>query len=1201
MSFVHLHTHTEYSLLDGANKIKNYVARVKELGMNAAAITDHGVMTGVIYFYKACLEAGIKPIIGCEVYVAPGSRFDREVSKGDDRYYHLVLLAENNTGLANLTKIVSIGHKEGYYYKPRVDRETLEKYHEGIIALSACLAGELPRTIMTGDLQKAEEVIRDHLKIFGEGNYFLELQDHGIAEQATVNAALMGLSDKTGVPLVCTNDNHYTYAEDAEPHDLLLCLQTGKKVTDTDRMRYVGGQYYVKSEDEMRGLFPYALESLENTQKIADRCNVEIKFHEANLPNYEVPEGYDTWTYLNELCEKGLAERYPDPDMPSGNPGRSIRQQLEYELGVIKKMGYVEYFLIVWDFINYAKEHGIWVGPGRGSAAGSIVSYVLRITDIDPIKYSLIFERFLNPERVSMPDIDIDFDARRDEVIEYVMRKYGPEKVVRIITFNTLKARGVIRDVVRVMGLPIPFGDKLAKMIPKDLGITLDQALTVNPELKALYDSDEEVKKVIDMSKRLEGLPRSAGMHAAGVVICPEEADNIIPLYHSADNVISTEYEKDTVEELGLLKMDFLGLATLDVLKLAVQYIKENRGADIDLAKIDLTDPKVYSMISAGGTEGVFQLESAGMTSFMKKLKPGNLEEIIAGIALYRPGPMQYSGIYADRKNGLENVSYACPELAPILETTYGTIVYQEQVMQIARDLAGYTMGGSDELRRAMSKKKHKVMEAERPVFIKGCEERGIASKVAEGIYDEIIKFAEYAFNKAHAASYAVVTYQTAYLKAHYPIEFMAALLSSEEQKTKIAEYISVCRSMGIEVVSPDVNGGGVGFRPSGDRIIYALNAVAGVGDASVEVIVREREQNGPFKSFQDFANRTQTREINKRVVESLIKAGAFDSLGATRKQLLSIYIAVLEEGAKKAKHSQNGQISLFDILEDEEDKDFFEVPLPDCGEYEKQDLLAMEKEVLGLYISGHPLDEYKELLEKNINASAYQFYAEEEPEDDESGQLSARMQEDDDRVSDGQYVTLGGMIISKTMKYTKNNDIMCFLTLEDLTGAVECVVFPRAYAKYSNLLMEDEKVFLRGKAQTQDGRDSKLLVDDVYSFEDVASGKMGRARQFGNGNRSYSGDFYSGSGDRSGNVQTPTKIPEHGLFVQFMTQADYDEKYDKLLEVLRPSDGNDDVVIYIRETRQLRVLPAALRVKANDELRQAVAGLLGEGNAKIK
>ncbi|MEZ3470663.1 MAG: DNA polymerase III subunit alpha, partial [Schaedlerella sp.] len=945
MGFVHLHVHTEYSLLDGSNKISEYVARVKELGMDSAAITDHGVMYGVIDFYREAKKAGINPILGCEVYVAPGSRFDREITGGDDRYYHLVLLAENNTGYANLMKIVSKGFVDGYYYKPRVDKELLREYHEGIIALSACLAGEVQRYLVRGLYEDAKEKALEYQDIFGKGNYFLELQDHGIPEQKLVNQRLLQMSEELGIELAATNDVHYTYAEDEKPHDILLCIQTGKKLADENRMRYEGGQYYVKSQEEMAALFPYARQAVENTQKIADRCHVEIEFGVTKLPKYDVPDGMTSWEYLNKLCYEGLEQRY-------GEGAQENRERLKYELDTIQNMGYVDYFLIVWDFIKYAKDHGIAVGPGRGSAAGSIVSYCLGITDIDPLRYQLLFERFLNPERVSMPDIDVDFCfERRQEVIDYVVRKYGKDRVVQIVTFGTLAARGVIRDVGRVMDLPYAFVDSIAKMIPKELNITIAKALEMNPELKKAYETDEQVKNVIDMSKRLEGLPRHSSMHAAGVVISQAPADEYVPLSRAQDGSITTQFTMTTLEELGLLKMDFLGLRTLTVIQNAVQMVKQ-KAPELDLNAIDYNDQAVLDYIGTGKTDGIFQIESPGMKSFMKELKPHSLEDIIAGIALYRPGPMDFIPQYIKGKNGAGSIVYDCPQLEPILSPTYGCIVYQEQVMQIVRDLAGYTMGRSDLLRRAMSKKKGDVMRRERQIFVygdeetnvPGCVKNGIDEKVANKIYDEMIDFAKYAFNKSHAAAYAVVAYQTAYLKYYYPVEFMAALMTSViENPSKVAEYVYACRGMDIQILPPDINRGYSDFSVDSGQIRYGLAAIKSIGKQVIQAIVSDREEFGSFKNLEDFIHRMSIKEVlNKKVIENLIKSGALDCLGGTRKQFMSIYLQILDHVNQEKKYAMTGQMTLFDLVEEEE-KSQFEIRLTDVGEYTSQTLLAFK------------------------------------------------------------------------------------------------------------------------------------------------------------------------------------------------------------------------------------------------------------------
>lgn len=1041
MAFAHLHVHTEYSLLDGSNKIKEYVEKIKALGMTAGAITDHGVMYGVIDFYKAAREAGINPVLGCEVYVAPGSRLDREMVHGEDRYYHLVLLAENNTGYSNLMKIVSKGFVEGYYYKPRVDMEVLEKYHEGIIALSACLAGEVQRNLVRGMYEEAKEVAYRYERCFGKGNFFLELQDHGIPEQKLVNQQLLRMSQETGIELVATNDVHYTNAEDAEPHDILLCLQTGKKLADEDRMRYEGGQYYVKSEEEMKSLFPYALQALENTQKIADRCHVEIEFGHTKVPHFEVPEGYDSWTYLNKLCHEGLDKRY-------GADAPKYLQKLDDELAVIKNMGYVDYFLIVWDFIHYAREHDIMVGPGRGSAAGSLVSYTTGITDIDPVRYNLIFERFLNPERVSMPDIDVDFCfERRQEVIDYVVEKYGKDCVTQIVTFGTLAARGVIRDVGRVMDLPYNFVDTIAKAIPNELGITIDKALLMNPELRGMYESDESVKKLIDMSRRLEGLPRHTSMHAAGVVISQKPMDEYVPLSRASDGTITTQFTMTTIEELGLLKMDFLGLRTLTVIQNAVRLAEKSSGKKIDMNAIDYNDKKVLDSLGTGKTDGVFQLESAGMKNFMKELKPQSLEDVIAGISLYRPGPMDFIPAYIKGKDHPESITYDCPELEPILAPTYGCIVYQEQVMQIVRDLAGYTWGRSDLVRRAMSKKKGNVMEQERKNFVygnpeenvPGCIARGIDEKVANKIYDNMIDFAKYAFNKSHAAAYAVVAYQTAYLKYYYPVEFMAALMTSVLDNTsKVSEYIYTCRQMGIAILPPDINEGEGGFSVSGQAIRYGLSAIKSIGRPVIDAIVEERKIRGPFTTLKDFITRLSGREVNKRTIENFIKAGALDGLEGNRRQKMMIYGSLLDALNQEKKTTMAGQMTLFDIAP-EEDKAEYEIKLPNVEEYDKEVLLGFEKEVLGIYISGHPLEEYMERLKKNTNAVTTDFVL-----DEETGTL---------KVSDGAKVRIGGMITDKVIKYTKSNKAMAFITLEDLVGTVEIIISRRIMSVMQNIL----------------------------------------------------------------------------------------------------------------------------------------------------
>ena len=1148
MEFTHLHVHTEYSLLDGSNKINEYVARVKELGMDSAAITDHGVMFGCIDFYRAAKAAGIKPILGCEVYVAPGSRFDKEIGREEDRYYHLVLLAENQEGYQNLMKIVSAGFVDGFYYKPRVDLEILEKYHEGIIALSACLAGEVARSITKGFYEESKKAALRYEEIFGKGNFFLELQDHGIPEQHRVNQQLVRMSRETGIELVATNDIHYTYSTDAEAHDILLCVQTGKRLQDEDRMRYEGGQYYVKSVEEMAALFPYAPQALENTHKIAERCNVEIEFGVTKLPKFDVPEGYTAWEYLNKLCFDGLAERY------SGDMGE-LEERLNYELNVIKNMGYVDYFLIVWDFIRYARDHDIIVGPGRGSAAGSLVSYTLGITKLDPIKYNLLFERFLNPERVSMPDIDVDFCfERRQEVIDYVVEKYGKDRVVQIVTFGTMAARGVIRDVGRVMDLPYAQCDLIAKMIPTELNITIDKAMKMNPELRNLYESDDTVKKLIDMSKRLEGLPRHTSMHAAGVVISQKPVVEYVPLSRASDGSLVTQFTMTTLEELGLLKMDFLGLRTLTVIQNAAKLVERDKGIALDMDKIDYDDKKVYAMLGAGKTEGVFQLESGGMTSFMKELKPGNLEDVIAGISLYRPGPMDFIPQYIRGKNNPDSITYDCPELEPILDATYGCIVYQEQVMQIVRNLGGYTLGRSDMVRRAMSKKKAAVMEKERKNFVYGNEEegvpgcinRGISEKVANKIFDDMTDFAKYAFNKSHAAAYAVVAYQTAFLKYYYPVEFMAALMTSViDNPSKVSEYILSSRRMGIAILPPDINKGESSFSVDGGSIRYGLSAIKSIGKPVIEGLVEERNLRGGFKTLRDFIERMSGRDLNKRTIENFIKAGAFDGIPGNRRQKMMVYVQILDAVNQEKKTAMTGQMSLFDLVSEEE-KEAYEIRMPDVEEYPKEAKLAFEKEVLGVYISGHPLEEYEQRWRNNITAVTTDFLP-----DDETGMP---------RVIDNSKVTVGGMITGKTIKYTKTNKVMAFLTVEDLVGTVEIVVFPRDYEKNAQLMEVDDKVFIQGRVSAEDEKASKLICENIRSFDDVPS----------------------------------------ELWVQFATKEEFLSKEEGFYQDLSDSDGRDSVVVYIRSPKAVKRLGPSRNVKINGELLGKLYEKYGSDNVKV-
>ncbi len=1174
MSFTHLHVHTEYSLLDGSSKIKEITKRAAELGMDSLAITDHGVMYGVIDFYKAAKEAGIKPVLGCEVYVAPGSRFDKEAGTGEDKYNHLVLLAENNTGYQNLMKIVSRGFTEGFYYKPRVDKELLREFHEGIIATSACLAGEVQRYLARGMYEEAKRVALYYQDIFGNDNFFLELQDHGIAEQHYVNPQLLRMSEETGIELICTNDVHYTYADDADAHDILLCIQTGKKVTDENRMRYTGGQYYLKSPEEMAELFKYAPQALANTEKIAKRCNVEIEFGVTKLPRFAVPEGFTSWTYLNYLCYEGLKKRYPeqaadisveefvrlakeesvedrkDVVIKIAEDTNNIFQRLAYELSVIYSMGYVDYFLIVWDYINFAKRHDIPVGPGRGSAAGSIVSYCLEITDLDPIKYSLIFERFLNPERVSMPDIDVDFCyERRQEVIDYVVEKYGKDCVSQIVTFGTMAARAVIKDVGRVLDLPYAMVDNIAKMVPREIGITIDKALAENPDLKSEYENNEVVKDLIDKSKRLEGLPRHASMHAAGVLICGKPVEDYVPLSTGSDGAVVAQFVMTTLEELGLLKMDFLGLRTLTVIKDAENLIKKhNKGFSIH--DIDYSDKGVFDAISTGKCDGIFQLESAGMKSFMKELKPRSLEDLIAGISLYRPGPMDFIPQYIKGKNNQDSVTYACPQLEAILKPTYGCIVYQEQVMQIVRDLAGYSWGRSDLVRRAMSKKKAYVMEQERKNFIygnpdegvKGCVNNGIDEKVAGKIYDDMIDFAKYAFNKSHAACYAVVSFQTAYLKTYYPVEFMAALMTSVIDNTsKVAGYIYACKQMNIGILPPDVNESQMEFTVENGKIRFAMAAIKSLGRPTIQAILKERGENGSFISMQDFVTR-MSHALNRRAIENFVKAGAFDTFGHTRKSMMIVSESMLDSAIKHNKDSMTGQMSLFDFAA-EEDKKAFEIRIPDVAEYTKEELLGYEKEILGVYVSGHPLDEYTGMVNKYITNVSSDFEV-----DDELGETKAR---------DGAIATIGGLITEKTIKTTKKGQLMAFLTVEDVVGTVEVVVFPNSFTANRVVIDHAEKVFVTGKVQANVDENAKLICDKVVDFASI-----------------------------------PRK-----LWIRFASLSDYEDKKDELYGILYNSDGKDTVVIYCTKENKRLTLPASRTIRVDSELIQKLQAMYGEKN----
>ena len=1181
MAFAHLHTHTEYSLLDGSNKIKEYVARVKELGMNSAAITDHGVMYGVVEFYKTAKAAGINPIIGCEVYVAPNSRFDREASHGEDRYYHLILLAENNKGYANLMKIVSIGFTEGYYYRPRVDFETLEKYHEGLICLSACLAGEIPRYIVRGFYEEAKEIAKKYVNCFGKDNFFLELQDHGISDQKLVNQQLLRMSQELGIGLVCTNDVHYTYEEDVEAHDVLLCIQTGKKITDEDRMRYEGGQFFVKSEEQMRALFPYAQEAVDNTQKIADRCQVTLEFGNYKIPKYEVPEGYASASeFLRALCDKGFAEKYTNNASYTKEQCDAIYKDMEYELGIIETMGFVEYILIVWDYINWAKTHDCWVGPGRGSGAGSRVCYCTGITNIDPVSYNLLFERFLNPERVSMPDIDIDFCVnRRQEVIDYVVQKYGKEKVVQIVTFGTMAAKMCVRDVGRAMALPYSLCDKVAKAIPNKVpgvkDVTLPVALKVSPDLKEMYENEPDVTKLLDMAMKLEGLQRHTGVHPAGVIIGQKPIEEYVPLARSVDGGIVCQYEKDPVEELGLLKMDFLALRNLTVIKDALDRIEENHGVKLNMSELDMSDPAVYELLSEGKTDGVFQLESAGMKSFMKQLKPKNLDEIIAGISLYRPGPMDFIPKYLANREHPESIVYDTPKLEKILKSTYGCMVYQEQVMQIVMELAGYSMGRSDLVRRAMAKKKEDVMDKERQYFVygneelnvPGCVKNGIQESVANKIFDDMVDFANYAFNKSHAAVYAVVAYQTAYLKIYYPVEYMAALISSVRENTeKMSSYIQTCKSLGIKILPPDINKGSGDFLVDGNAIRFGLSGLRSIGDGVTEVVHQEVVANGPFTSLEDFCTRLSGKEANKRTIESFILAGAFDSFGYNRHQMMMVYPAVLEQTAKEKKNAMSGQMSLMDFL-GEEEKTEFQVRYPDVEEYPKDELLAKEKEILGIYVSGHPLEDDLDIIEEYTTAKSTAFLA--DTEEDENAGTEMEFEERECVVDKSSY-TIGGLLTEITKKTTRNGDEMAFLTVEDLYGSVEVVVFARDYRQNKDRFVKDAKVLIKGNASV-DERGGKLLFSKMTTFDEIRQERIAAGKE---------------------------------LWLRFTELETYMQQEQALYATLRQYPGRVVVKVLIKpagegqeQNIKLKQLPDLYRVDASETLVEKLKQTYGEAN----
>jgi DNA polymerase-3 subunit alpha len=1293
MSFVHLHTHTQYSLLDGSNRIRDYVARVKELGMNAAAITDHGVMYGVIDFYDECVKQGIKPIIGCEVYVSPGSRFDKTAK--DDRYYHLILLAENNTGYQNLLKLVSRGFTEGFYYKPRVDKELLREFHEGLIASSACLNGEVASLIVSGMKDKAHKAALEYREIFGDGNFFLELQDHGIPEQRLVNTELLTISRTYKIPLICTNDCHYTYAEDTDAHDVLLCLQTGSRLQDENRLRYKPGEFYVRSEDEMRALFRYAPEALENTQKIADRCNVTIEFGVTRLPDYKVPEGFDNESYLRYLCEKGLKWRYGDNPISADvnsqsedageselrdSSGRTLQEKLDYELGVIKDMGYIDYFLIVWDFINYAREHGISVGPGRGSAAGSIVSYCLGITEIDPVRYDLVFERFLNPERVSMPDIDVDFaPEKRQEMFEYVSRKYGTKNVVQIVTFGTLAAKGVVRDVARVMDLPYAFGSELSNLIPRELHITLDQALEEVPELKTKYETDSNVRKVIDMSKKLEGLPRHSSTHAAAVVICRDEADRFVPLSLGTEDNIQSQYTKEPLEKLGLLKMDFLGLRNLTVIDDTIEAVRERTGKDIDFHKIPFDDIRVFKSLWDGNTDGIFQLESRGMRQFMKALKPESLDDVIAGIALFRPGPMNSIDDYIRGKEDKRTVHFLCPELEPILAPTNGCIVYQEQVMQIVRSLAGYSMGRSDVVRAAMSKKKASLMEYERDIFINGnsreieeqrgkgisedklpapvpgCIANGIPKDIAEEIYNRLMEFASYGFNKAHAVCYAYLAYETAYLKTYYPLEFMSSLMSSEIGNTgKLAGYMAAARQMGIRILPPEVNRSGMFFVPEEDSIRFPLTAIKGVGYPVVSAIEEMRERDGEFTDYGDFLRRVSGSAVGKRTVEGLIKAGALSSIAPNRRLCIQTFESLMDSFISTKRGQIEGQMSFFDIGETmagaagrDVDSGFGKSivdNLPDIPDYDNEDKLRLEKEVLGIYVSGHPLDEYMPLINKYITADSTAFVKASDDDADESDSEGGNATGGTSDTSTGRnlrngtFITVGGIAKDVNIKVTRNGDQMAVFMLEDhLSGDINVVAFPKTYEAHSGMIRNDAKLFIRGRYDSTDDRGAKVIAAELVTFETASEpGFKGFTRQrtygaykqqtknsapvssaaYAKTERQIAGNTGTPGAEKPANLintqaiadkafgktspQAPaSSIPSTGLFIRFDDMKAYDAGLPLLTETLTAFPGSEPCTVFIKETKQLKTLDA--KTSITDDLLQSLYVMFGRSNVAIK
>lgn len=1200
--FVHLHVHTEFSLLDGFANIKGIMDQVQAMGMPAVAITDHGTMFGVVDFYKEAKKRNIRPVIGCEVYTAARAMQEKDPAHDKDQG-HLVLLAENMTGYQNLIKLVSLGYLEGFYYKPRIDYATLSQYTEGLICLSACLAGDVQQHLMNRNYEGAKKLALELNNMFGRGNFYLELQDHGIQEQKLVNQELIRLSHDTGIPLVATNDAHYIRQEDAEAHDILLCIQTGKTQDDRDRMKFPGDAFYLRSEEEMQALFPGQQEALENTWRIAQRCQVDFDFNTIHLPEYQPPDDITLNDYLEKLCLEGLQHRYPQAD-------DAVRERLYMELKTIFDMGYTAYFLIVWDFIKYAKDHQIPVGPGRGSAAGSIVAYVLGITDVDPLRYQLIFERFLNPERISMPDIDIDFCyERREEVIHYVKQKYGTDRVAQIITFGTMAARAAIRDVGRVINMSYGEVDQIAKMVPMVLGMTIEKALEMNPQLLQLTRDNDRARYLIAMARKLEGTPRHASTHAAGVVISKKKLNEHVPLYMH-ENSVTTQFPMGTLEELGLLKMDFLGLRTLTVIQDALNILAETQGIQLDFSNSHYDDPKVYQLISRGETLGVFQLESAGMIQFMKELKPNCFEDVVAGISLFRPGPMESIPRYIRNKNRPEQVKYAHKALEPILDVTYGCLVYQEQVMQVVRDLAGYSYGRSDLVRRAMSKKKMDVMEEERRNFIygkktatgemeiEGCVARGIPADVASHIFDEMIDFAKYAFNKSHAAAYAVLAYQTAYLKTHHPVAFMAALMTSVmSSSSKIAEYIYDCRRQGISVLPPDVNSSVRGFSVEEQHIRFGMAAVKNVGVAMIDQMVAERAANGAFDHLTDFCERMCSRDLNKRAVESMIKAGAFDSTGATRAQLMSVYEQVLDSAVRNRKNNLQGQLGLFDLIQPSETQP--QEHYPEVADFQERVRLSMEKEVLGLYLSGHPLQEYQERLKSFISADSRDF-----TEMVENPMAS--------RFRDRQTLVLGGIVFSKTMKTTRNNQMMAIIQLEDLFGTIECILFPQTLEQYLSYIQEDEIVLLEGTLDFKDDEAPKILVTHMTGVDQLESWKNRPQGNQRNGQRSRRVNPHNhdprgeGSRQQAARANQPavssdgnSQSKEQRLWIRIPTTG-HMNLIEKVKPLLRQFQGKTPVVIYVNDTGQRFQADESLWVTPNGDLIRSLHQIFGNDAIKL-